>query len=106
MNIVHLSVIITVLVMSSISYASDQRAVYYYNGCDDPEVSSDIEQSILSLEKFAEENQISLIHKHEPNKCGYLFVLGSTTRYIGSAMTDIDLMMLSNEFFSLGKFKQ
>lgn len=101
MDVVRLVVITVVLMTSSVSCASEQKSIYYYNACDDPEVSADIDQSILGLEKFAEDNRIDLIHMQGSSKCGYLFVIGSTNRYIGSVMTDIDLMMLSNEFFHL-----
>ncbi|NIP27338.1 MAG: hypothetical protein GWO38_26875, partial [Phycisphaerae bacterium] len=96
----HSAIVFVALVYSSWAMgASEERCIYYYTGCESAEVYSDIEVSISGITRFAEENDIRLVAEDKSKKCGYLLVFGDKTRYIRSAMTDVDLLLLSKEFF-------
>jgi hypothetical protein len=84
-----------------VSSASKERFVYYFLGCDEVEVYSDIEVSIDGFAKFASENNIRLVRGEESRKCGYFFVVGERFEFVESALTDVDLLLMSKEFFQI-----
>src|SRR5512139_3538046 len=92
-------IILVAFMFTSVSCASNERVIYYYIGCDNPEVYSDIEESISGVADFAKKNNIKLIAREESKTCGYLFAQSGSEKYIRSALTDVDLILLSNEFF-------
>lgn len=81
--------------------SNDGKLIYYYIGCDNPEINSDIEVSISGIVNYAKKNNIHLIELDKPKKCGYLLVCGEKKKQIRSAVTDVDLLLLSNKFFGL-----
>lgn len=83
--------------------ANEGKRIYYYAGCDNPEIYSDIETSISGITNFAKNNNILLIELDKPKKCGYLLVFGKKKKQISSALTDVDLLLLSEKFFELNE---
>lgn len=103
MGVKRVVTLIMLITGSMAACSSNDLAIYYYPGCDNTEVSSDIRDSVEGISEFAKENRIALGAKEEAGKCGYLLVSGKENKYVGTAMTDLDLMVLSKEFFRLEK---
>lgn len=83
------------------SFASKEgKLIYYYTGCDNPNIYSDIKVSISGIATYAKKNNIRLIELDKPKKCGYLLIYGAKKKQIISALTDVDLLLLSNKFFT------
>jgi hypothetical protein len=87
--------------------SEEEKFIYYYTGCDNPDIYSDMEASISGIANFAKNNGIHLVELNKPKKCGYLLVSSEKKRPIKSVLTDIDLQllsqMLSQKFFGLAR---
>jgi len=100
-------IFLALMCLSCGSFASnDGKLIYYYTGCDNPEIYSDIEASISGIANYAKKNNIRLIELDKPKKCGYLLSCGKKKKQIRSALTDVDLLFLSNKFFGLDSLEK
>lgn len=70
----------------------DFRMIIFYSGCDDPEISIDIEHSFHAVRDFLNANNISSILSPAEGSCGYQLMGHGKSRRITSAMTDVDLV--------------
>lgn len=77
------------------------KYVYYFLGCGNNEVISDINLSIHTLKDFTQDNNINIIYIENIKTCGYLLAYGDESEYRQSALTDVDLMLLLANFFRL-----
>lgn len=73
--------------------------VYYKTGCDEYEISSDIEESISGVVDYARDHSIDLVEVTSEGKCGYVLTGSQRDREIHSALTDVDLLQEIKDYY-------
>ena len=68
---------------------------------DESEVLDDIGYSVNKLSNYLTKNNIKVVINNDAKWSGYILQKDTTKKKYEGAMTDVDLMMCCNEFFSI-----
>ncbi len=103
MTILIVPTVISIFFCTSLSIANEGKKIVYLTGCRDAEITSDIETSIEGITDFLKKNEIKLVKQRNSRKCGYILIMNTKKKFIESALTDVDLIEMSEEFFKIDK---
>ena len=78
-----------------------ERLIIVNIGCDEFEITSDIQLSIDNNRDFLNEMNIAIEIDTLKKYCGYKLIKGEEERLVKSAMTDIDLLNEVSEFYNI-----
>ena len=95
------TIIILLLHMLSCSNTdnSDRELIIYYNGCDNFEITYDLDLSVQNQETLLEGLNVKMIRDTVADRCGYELTKGNDKKSYDGVMTDVDLMLIMKEFF-------
>lgn len=96
-----LSLILTLVIGLTCSPNKDDKLIYYYKNCGDVESNSDLLNSIKKVKGLFNKNNILIKKGKDDRKCGYKFTVKEREEFIEGTMTDIELILMSEEFFDL-----
>jgi len=99
--ITYFSLIMLFMTGFNCSGGDGDNVVYYYQNCGNVESNADLLNSIEKVEELLKKANITVKKGIGDYDCGYKLVMSDKEKFVEGAMTDIDLILLAEEFFDL-----